>query len=122
MVLEKKEFIQLSGEMYTTVKSSGIFKDSKTFVDSIPQNDPKLISELYEREKVKQSSMTGLIVVFSVFGGTSGSLIIGLLSQNYLVHSAFYFPLIPIALLGFLLFPYKKLTDKYGEKLKNKME
>lgn len=114
MVLKKKYFIQLSGELYTAVQSSGIFKDSKTFVDSIPQNDPKLIGELYEREKVKQSSMTGLMVVFSAFGGTSGSLIIGLLFQNYSVHSAFFFPLIPIALLGFLLFPYNKLTDKYG--------
>ena len=114
MVLEKKDFIQPSGELYTDVQSSGIFKDSKTFVDSIPQNDTKLISELYETEKVKQSSMTGLIVVFSAFGDTSGSLIIGLLSQNYSVHTAFYFPLIPITLLGLLLFPYKKLTDKYG--------
>jgi len=51
-------------------------------------------------------------VVFSALGGTSGSLIIGLLSQNYSVHSAFYFPLIPITLLGLLLFPYKKITDK----------
>ncbi|MCZ6702570.1 MAG: MFS transporter [Ignavibacteria bacterium] len=76
---------------------------------------PTIVSIILNKtEKVKQSSMTGLIVVFSAFGGTSGSLIIGLLSQNYSVHTAFYFPLIPITLLGLLLFPYKKLTDKYG--------
>ena len=55
MVLQKKDFIQLSGELYTTVQSSGIFKDSKTFVDSIPKNDPKLITELYGNEKAKHN-------------------------------------------------------------------
>ena len=45
---------------------------------------PTIVSIILNKtEKVKQSSMTGLIVVFSAFGGTSGSLIIGLLSQNY---------------------------------------
>jgi len=55
MVLSKKDFIQLSGELYTEVQSSGVFKDSKTFVDSIPKNDPKLIVELYGREKSKHN-------------------------------------------------------------------
>ena len=55
MILHKKDFIQLSGELYTAVQSSGIFKDSKTFVDSIPKNDPELISELYNNEKAKQN-------------------------------------------------------------------
>ena len=74
---------------------------------------PTIVSIILSKtEKVQQSAMTGLIVVFSALGGTSGSLIIGLLSQNYSVHSAFYFPLIPITLLGLLLFPYKKITDK----------
>jgi fucose permease len=81
---------------------------------------PTIVSIILNKtEKARQSSMTGLIVIFSAFGGTSGSLIIGLLSQNYSVHSAFYFPLIPITLLGLLLFPYKKLTDKYGNKVEN---
>ena len=79
---------------------------------------PTICSIILSRtEKVRQSSMTGLIVIFSAFGGTSGSLIIGLLSQNYSVHSAFYFPLIPIVLLGLLLFPYKRFTDKFGAEL-----
>lgn len=81
---------------------------------------PTIVSIILNKtEKVKQSSMTGLIVVFSALGGTSGSLIIGVLSQNYSVHTAFYFPLIPITLLGMLLFPYKKLTDKLGDEAAN---
>ncbi|MBU2447231.1 MAG: MFS transporter [Bacteroidetes bacterium] len=76
---------------------------------------PTIISIILSKtEKVKQSAMTGLIVIFSALGGTSGSMIIGLLSQHYDVHSAFYFPLIPITILGLLLFPYKKFTDKFG--------
>jgi alpha,alpha-trehalase len=55
MVLEKKDFIQLSGELYTAVQSSGIFEDSKTFVDSIPKIDPNLIREHYQTEKNKKS-------------------------------------------------------------------
>ena len=55
MVLQKKEFIQLSGDLYTAVQSSGTFKDSKTFVDSIPKSDPKLIGKLYQKEKIKRN-------------------------------------------------------------------
>lgn len=73
---------------------------------------PTIVSIILSKtEKVKQSPMTGLIVIFSALGGTTGSLIIGLLSQNFSVHTAFYFPLIPISLLALLLFPYKKATD-----------
>ena len=39
----KKNFIQASGELFTAVQSSSVLKDSKTFVDSIPRNEPKLI-------------------------------------------------------------------------------
>jgi len=55
MISQKKDFIQLSGELYTAVQSSGIFRDSKTFVDSIPKNDPELITELFKNEKNKQN-------------------------------------------------------------------
>lgn len=55
MKLKKEDFIQVSGELYTVVQSSGIFKDSKTFVDSIPKIDPKSISEHYKTEKNKKS-------------------------------------------------------------------
>ena len=69
---------------------------------------------LSKLERGKQSSMTGLIIIFSALGGTSGSMIIGLFSQNFSVHNAFFFPLVPITLLAFMLVPYKKLSDKFG--------
>lgn len=69
---------------------------------------------LSKLEKVHHSSMTGLIVIFSALGGTSGSMIIGFLSGRLSVHNAFYFPLIPIFLLGLTLIPYKKLSDRFG--------
>ena len=68
---------------------------------------------LSKLEKSKHSSMTGLIIIFSALGGTSGSMIIGFFSQNFSVHNAFYFPLVPITLLAFMLIPYKKLSDKF---------
>ncbi len=55
MHFKKEDYIQVSGKLYTAVQSSGIFKDSKTFVDSIPKNNPELITKLYEIEKDKTS-------------------------------------------------------------------
>lgn len=69
---------------------------------------------LSKLERERHSSMTGLIIIFSALGGTSGSMIIGLFSQNFSVHNAFFFPLVPITLLAFMLIPYKKLSDKFG--------
>ena len=69
---------------------------------------------LSKLEKVRHSAMTGLIIIFSALGGTSGSLMIGFLSQRFSTHNAFFFPLIPIALLALVLIPYKKLSDNAG--------
>jgi alpha,alpha-trehalase len=55
MNLNKEDYLQVSGDLYTAVQSSGIFKDSKTFVDSIPKNDPNIILDLYKKEKDKDS-------------------------------------------------------------------
>ncbi len=55
MNLTKEDYIQVSGNLFSVVQSSGIFKDSKTFVDSIPKNDPKLILDLFKTEKEKQN-------------------------------------------------------------------
>ncbi len=68
---------------------------------------------LSKLDKVDHSSMTGLIIIFSALGGTSGSLIIGMISQNFNVHTAFFYPLLPISLLLLILRPYKILTDKH---------
>jgi len=58
------------------------------------------------------SSMTGLIVVFSALGGTVGSRIIGYLFKNEGPENAFYYTLIPMALLLVSFFILKKLTSK----------
>lgn len=69
---------------------------------------------LSKLEKVRHSAMTGLIIIFSALGGTSGSLMIGFFSQHFSTHNAFFFPLLPITLLALILIPYKKLSDKFG--------
>jgi len=70
---------------------------------------------LSKLEKIHHSSMTGLIVIFSALGGSSGSRIIGAVSQRMSVQEAFFFPLVPIALLALMLIPYKRLSDRFGQ-------
>jgi MFS transporter, FHS family, glucose/mannose:H+ symporter len=65
-------------------------------------------------EKSRHSAMTGLIIIFSALGGTTGSLLLGFFSQRYSTHDAFYFPLVPITLLALILLPYKRLSDRFG--------
>lgn len=67
--------------------------------------------------KVKQGPMTGLIVIFSALGGTTGSLITGFIFGRFSGQNAFYFSLLPITALFLLLFPYRRLlkTFKYPE-------
>ena len=62
--------------------------------------------------KHKHSSMSGLIVVFSALGGTTGSIITGNVFEAYGGQTAFYFSLIPIAILILLLFAFKRLQKK----------
>lgn len=62
--------------------------------------------------KKLHSPMTGLIVVFSALGGTLGSRIIGWLFKTKGPENAFYFTLIPMALLLISYFILKKLTAK----------
>ncbi len=57
----------------------------------------------------KHASMSGLIVVFSALGGTTGSIITGHVFEAYGGQTAFYFSLIPVAVLCILLFVFKKL-------------
>ena len=44
-------FIQVSGDLFELVQQSNIFQDSKDFVDSIPNKDPKIIIELFLKNK-----------------------------------------------------------------------
>ena len=56
--------------------------------------------------------MSGLIVIFSALGGTTGSLITGYIFEHYGGESAFYFSLIPMTILIILLVIFNKLSDK----------
>ncbi|MCY7294681.1 MFS transporter [Alteromonas sp. a30] len=57
----------------------------------------------------QHASMTGLIVVFSALGGTFGSLVTGAIFEYFSGQTAFYFMLVPIAILTIALFLYKRL-------------
>ena len=60
----------------------------------------------------QHGSMAGLIVVFSALGGTSGSIITGFLFEAVGGQNAFYFSLLPIGLLLFTLYLFKRSTNK----------
>ena len=60
----------------------------------------------------KHGSMSGLIVVFSALGGTTGSIITGHVFEAFGGQKAFYFSLLPIAILIVLLFIFKSLQRK----------
>lgn len=71
--------------------------------------------------KHKHGSMSGLIVVFSALGGTTGSIITGNIFGTYGGQTAFYFSLIPIAILILLLFAFKWLQKKSGKAVEMKV-
>ncbi|ERM81258.1 MFS transporter [Rhodonellum psychrophilum GCM71 = DSM 17998] len=62
--------------------------------------------------KYMQSSMSGLIVVFSALGGTTGSIITGNMFEAYGGTTAFYFSLIPILLLCGVLILLNRQVNK----------
>lgn len=59
-----------------------------------------------------QSSMSGLIVVFSALGGTTGSIITGHIFEAYGGTNAFYFSLIPIVALCLILILLNRQVKK----------
>ena len=56
--------------------------------------------------------MSGLIVIFSALGGTTGSIITGNIFQHYGGQTAFYFSLIPICILIISLIFFNRLQKK----------
>ncbi len=62
--------------------------------------------------KHMHSSMSGLIVVFSALGGTIGSIITGHVFEAFGGTTAFYFALIPIALIFILLWVLNSMLSK----------
>lgn len=61
----------------------------------------------------QHGSMAGLIVVFSALGGTSGSIITGNLFEHFGGRTAFYFSLLPIALMVVALVLFKRQSDRH---------
>jgi len=60
----------------------------------------------------RHPAMSGLSVVFSALGGTTGSIITGHIFGAYGGQTAFYFSLIPIAVMVVLLLVFKRLQLK----------
>jgi MFS transporter, FHS family, glucose/mannose:H+ symporter len=56
--------------------------------------------------------MSGLIIIFSALGGTTGSIITGNIFEHYDGKQAFYFSLIPMAILIVCLFLFNRLQRK----------
>ncbi len=62
--------------------------------------------------KNKHGIMSGLIVIFSALGGTTGSLITGYIFEHFGGQSAFYFSLIPMTILIVCLVIFNRLSEK----------
>lgn len=62
--------------------------------------------------KPKHGVMSGLIIIFSAIGGTTGSLLTGFIFDKYSGQAAFYFTLIPIGILIVCLSVFKRLQKK----------
>ena len=53
LTYNKEKYIQLSGDLFKEVQTQKIFSDSKTFVDSIPKENPENIIKEYNALKTK---------------------------------------------------------------------
>jgi len=63
--------------------------------------------------KHRQSAMSGLIVIFSALGGTTGSLITGYIFGRFSGQTAFYFALVPMGILFIVLFFYNNIRKTF---------
>ena len=71
---------------------------NSVMLSSLPQN--------------QHSSMTGLLVIFSALGGTTGSMVTGYVFGNFNGHFAFYLTLVPITLLLMMLYFFKRQVER----------
>ena len=74
-----------------------------------PAINSVILSSLPPRQ---HGPMSGLIVIFSALGGTTGSIITGHIFQAYGGQTAFYFSLIPISILVISLIFFNHLQKK----------
>ena len=71
---------------------------------------PAINSVILSALPVKQHApMSGLIVVFSALGGTTGSIITGYMFEHYDGQTAFYMSLIPLTVLLIALFVFNRM-------------
>jgi len=63
----------------------------------------------------QHAAMTGLIVIFSALGGTTGSLITGLVFAHFSGQTAFYLTLIPLGIMVPSLFLFRRALDAQAE-------
>jgi fucose permease len=59
----------------------------------------------------QHAPMTGLLVIFSALGGTTGSLITGYVFGAFSGHFAFYLTLVPIAVVLVMLFLFRRAVE-----------
>ncbi|WBS03270.1 MFS transporter [Pseudoduganella sp. SL102] len=59
----------------------------------------------------QHSAMTGLLVIFSALGGTTGSLVTGYVFGAFSGHFAFYLTLVPIAIVLVMLFFFRRAVE-----------
>jgi MFS transporter, FHS family, glucose/mannose:H+ symporter len=71
---------------------------NSVMLSSLPQN--------------QHSSMTGLLVIFSALGGTTGSLITGYVFGNFNGHFAFYLTLVPITLVLVTMALFRRQVER----------
>ncbi|MCK8134326.1 sugar MFS transporter [Pseudoalteromonas sp. 2CM28B] len=69
--------------------------------------------------KYQHAAMTGLIVVFSALGGTTGSMITGYVFEHFSGQHAFYLSLIPISLIFISVIIFKKRTHAIAQHTAN---
>lgn len=62
--------------------------------------------------KNQHSAMTGLLVIFSALGGTTGSFVTGYVFGNASGQSAFYLTLVPISMVLVTLYFFKRQVDR----------
>jgi len=63
-------------------------------------------------ERSKHAAMTGLIVVFSALGGTTGSIITGFTFEAFGGQNAFYLSLLPMVLIMACLYTFNRTSQK----------
>ncbi|BFM17508.1 MFS transporter [Maricurvus nonylphenolicus] len=62
--------------------------------------------------KPQHAAMTGLIVIFSALGGTTGSIITGVVFGKFDGQTAFYLSLVPLTIILVTLYLFKRETEK----------